>query len=74
MASSVEAACCIICLDSEPPPIQSGCACRSDTGLAHLDCLVEKAVSQQAHRGNQVWWECHALIRSLTAALASPSR
>ena len=25
---------CIVCLDSDPPPIQSGCACRSDTGLA----------------------------------------
>jgi hypothetical protein len=29
---------CILCLDSDPPPIQSGCACRSDTGLAHLGC------------------------------------
>ena len=49
---------CIICLDSDPPPIQSGCACRSDTGLAHLGCLIEKAVTQQAHRGYKVWWEC----------------
>ncbi len=37
---------CIVCLDSDPPPIQSGCACRSDTGLAHVGCLVEKAVAQ----------------------------
>ena len=51
MSSPVEVGCCIICLDSDPPPIQSGCACRSYTGLAHLDCLIEKAVSQQAHRG-----------------------
>jgi hypothetical protein len=51
MSSPVEVECCIICLDSDPPPIQSGCACRSDTGLAHVDCLIQKAVSQQAHRG-----------------------
>jgi hypothetical protein len=49
---------CIICMDSEPPPIQSGCACRSDTGLAHVECLIDKAVSQQPHRGTKVWWEC----------------
>jgi hypothetical protein len=54
MSSSVEVGCCIICLDSDRPPIQSGCACRSDTGLAHLDCLIEKAVSQQARRGFEV--------------------
>ena len=46
---------CIVCLDSDPPPIQSGCACRSDTGLAHVGCLIEKAVVQQPHRGNKVW-------------------
>ncbi len=23
---------CIICLDTSPPPIQSGCACRGDSG------------------------------------------
>ena len=45
---------CIICLDSDPPPIQSGCACRSDTGLAHVGCLIEKAVAQRPHRGNAV--------------------
>ncbi len=41
---------CIVCLDSDPPPIQSGCACRSDTGLAHVGCLIEKAVAQQPHQ------------------------
>ena len=35
MSSSVDAECvCIICYASVPPPIQSGCACRSDSGLA----------------------------------------
>ena len=46
---------CIICLDTSPPPIQSGCACRGDSGLAHIACLVQAAASQQAQRGNGVW-------------------
>ena len=43
--------CCFICLDNEPPPVQAGCACRADTGLAHIGCMVTAAVSQAAHRG-----------------------
>jgi hypothetical protein len=46
---------CIIRLDSDPPPIQSGCACRSDGGLAHVEYLIAKAVGGTAaaprHRG-----------------------
>ena len=60
---------CIVCLDSDPPPIQSGCACRSDTGLAHVGCLIEKAVAQQPHRGNAVWWECQTCGQQLTGAI-----
>ena len=60
---------CIVCLDSDPPPIQSGCACRSDTGLAHVGCLVEKAVAQQPHRGNKVWRECQTCGRPFTGAM-----
>jgi hypothetical protein len=58
-----------ICLDSHPPPIPSGCACRSDSGLAHVDCLIEKAVSQQAHRGTKVRWECQTCEQKFTAAM-----
>ncbi len=32
-------------LDTSPPPIQSGCACRGDSGLAHIACLVQAATS-----------------------------
>ena len=60
---------CIICLDADPPPIQSGCACRSDTGLAHVGCLIEKAVAQQPHRGNEVWWECQTCGQRFTGAM-----
>jgi hypothetical protein len=60
---------CIVCLDSDPPPIQSGCACRSDTGLAHVGCLIEKAVAQQPHRGAAVWWECQTCGQHFTGAI-----
>ena len=60
---------CIICLDSDPPPIQSGCGCRSDGGLAHVECLVEKAVSQQPHRGTKVWWKCQTCGQDFTGAM-----
>ena len=60
---------CIVCLDSDPPPIQSGCACRSDTGLAHVGCLIEKAVMQQPHRGYVVWWECQTCGQPFTGAM-----
>ena len=70
MSSSVEAECvCIICYASVPPPIQSGCACRSDSGLAHIDCLIAKAVSQQAHRGNKVWRECQTCEQNFTGPM-----
>jgi tetratricopeptide (TPR) repeat protein len=60
---------CIICLESNPPPIQSGCACRSDCGLAHVACLIEKAVSQQAQRGHVVWWACQTCNQHFTGAM-----
>ena len=60
---------CIVCLDSDPPPIQSGCACRSDTGLAHVGCLIDKAVVQQPHRGNAAWWKCQTCGQQFTGAM-----
>ena len=59
---------CIVCLrvDSDPPPIQSGCACRSDTGLGHVGCLIERAVAQQPQRGSAVWWECQTRGQQFT--------
>ena len=70
MSSSVDAeSVCIICYASVPPPIQSGCACRSDSGLAHVDCLIAKAVSQQAHRGNKVWCKCQTCGQHFTGAM-----
>ena len=60
---------CIICLDTSPPPIQSGCACRGDSGLAHIACLVQAATSQQAQRGSRVWRQCQTCKQDYTGAM-----
>ena len=67
---------CIICLDTTPPPIQSGCACRGDTGLAHIDCRVQVAASQQPQIGqlvseNQIktWSVCQTCKHEFTGAM-----
>jgi hypothetical protein len=45
---------CIICLELDPTPIQSGCACRSDSGLAHIDCRMSSAAAlQRRDRGTK---------------------
>jgi hypothetical protein len=60
---------CTVCLDTSPPPIQSGCACRGDSGLAHITCLVRAATSQQAQRGSDVWRECQTCKQYYTGAM-----
>ena len=60
---------CIICLETSPPPIQSGCACRGDSGLAHIACLVQAAASQQAQRGSDVWQQCQTCKQDYTGAM-----
>ena len=59
---------CVICFDAHPPPIQSGCACRADGGLAHVSCHIAKAVAQQEHRGDTVWWLCQTCNQRFTGA------
>ena len=54
---------CVICYESCPAPIQSGCGCRSDNGLAHVDCLRQKAVFQQSHRYDAAWQTCQTCNR-----------
>ena len=66
-ASAAEGA-CFICLDNDPQPIRSGCACRSG-GLAHLDCLIKNAVVQQAHRGGAAWITCQTCTQDFSGAM-----
>ena len=60
---------CIICLDSGSPLFQSGCACRGDSGLAHVGCLVENATAQRPHRGDDVWRVCQTCKQEFTGAM-----
>ena len=68
-AAGDEDACCVICLDSSPPPIQSGCACRGDAGLAHVACRVKAAESQAPEKKGCVWWECQTCKQAFTGAM-----
>jgi len=43
---------CVICRDSSPSPIQSGCACRGPLGLAHTDCRAQAAGVQASYKGS----------------------
>jgi hypothetical protein len=62
---------CIICLESDPPPIQSGCACRGDAGLAHVECRILAAEHKQKSSGGLGGWEscstCGQLFEGDTA-------
>jgi tetratricopeptide (TPR) repeat protein len=60
---------CVLCLDRDPPPIQSGCACRGEAGLAHPACRVDAAVAQREHRGPIVWGECLTCRQPFTGAM-----
>jgi len=53
---------CIICYESHHPPMQSGCGCRGDNGLAHYQCLANKA-AYQPHRGDASWRSCQTCLR-----------
>jgi hypothetical protein len=60
---------CYVCYESQPPPIQSGCACRDEAGFVHIECMVQVAVSQVGHRGNIAWSECHTCKQKFTGAM-----
>jgi len=58
---------CIICLDNDPPPIQSGCACRGDAGLGHV---VEAAAHRMTHQDEwDRWWKCGTCGQEFTGAM-----
>jgi hypothetical protein len=61
---------CIICFDGDPRPIQSGCACRGDAGLAHVDCRAEDAAHRMKNKGDVVGWrECGTCGQWFTGAM-----
>ena len=54
-----EPPCCNICLEGgdEPPPIQRGCGCRGDAGLAHLACVAKMCSihKRSEHQDAEAW-------------------
>ena len=65
-----EPPCCTICLDGgdEPVPIQRGCACRGDAGLAHVACLAE-AAARKAGGQHVGWSQCTTCGQQYTGAM-----
>jgi hypothetical protein len=61
---------CIICLGDDPSPIQSGCACRGDAGLAHVECRAEDAAHRMANSKHiDGWWKCRTCGQKFTGAM-----
>jgi hypothetical protein len=48
---------CTVCLEGDPPPIQSGCGCRGDAGLAHIGCRVTAAEHAIQSKGPERAWD-----------------
>ena len=61
---------CIICLDTDPRPMQSGCACRGDAGLAHANCRAEAAAHRFKHqREYNEWTGCGTCGQDFTGVM-----
>ena len=65
-----EPPCCTLCLDGgdEPLPVQRGCACRGDVGLAHAACL-DKMNAHTAEGYHNGWRECPTCGQHYTGAM-----
>jgi hypothetical protein len=59
---------CVVCYDHAPPPIQSGCACRGTTGLAHVACRAKVAASKPEII-NENWWRCATCKQPFTGRM-----
>ena len=65
-----EPPCCTICLEGgeEPLPIQRGCGCRGDMGLAHTACLAK--MNAHKAKGHHVgWYKCPTCRQWYTGAM-----
>ena len=61
---------CLICYEANPPPIQSGCACRGPAGLAHLACRVLAAQARvQAALSSRWWFTCQTCEQMFTGTM-----
>ena len=61
---------CLICLDTSPSLIQSGCACRGAAGLAHPGCRVRAAEALvEQKRSIKWWWKCQTCEQYFTGEM-----
>ena len=60
---------CFICLDGDnpEPTLHLGCACRSDSGFAHVACMARLARSRCAESAS--WRECRTCKQKLTGRM-----
>jgi hypothetical protein len=57
---------CFICLESDPPPIRSGCACRGSYTYLHIECLKESRGFSPD--GRKAWRRCRLCLQEFTGA------
>jgi hypothetical protein len=61
---------CIVCLGNDPMLIQSGCACRGDAGLAHVECRADAASHRMANtKILDLWTRCATCGQPFTGAM-----
>jgi hypothetical protein len=70
-ANESDGGACIICLCDDPSPIQSGCACRGDAGLAHVECRTQDAAHRMANskQRDDGWWKCGTCGQNFTGTM-----
>lgn len=62
---------CFICLDDCSPLIASGCACREDAALAHLDCRIKAAEALAVRAKDTRWWRtCQTCEQEFTGPMS----
>ena len=59
-----EPACCFICLETAPPPILFGCACR--THFVHSECAITRA---KLELGQHAWHTCALCKQAATGRM-----
>ena len=64
--SGADAGCCSVCLESEGELLQRGCCCRGDSGVVHLNCMVQAATYATTYQG---WWCCGTCKQRFTGAV-----
>ena len=69
--TGAESIMCVICLeaDTSPAPIQSGCACRGEAGLAHVGCRGRAAEVRARDRDYAGCWQCQTCKQGFTGEM-----